>query len=222
MGATLLIAAHGTVSTAGSATTRALAAAVGAERPGLRVELCFLDVAAPTLAAALDSIEGPVVVVPLLLSAGYHVTTDIPAVVASRPGVLVAQHLGPDPLIIEAVAERLDDARGSLPIGSTALAVVGSSRSSAHDEAQAAGWLLSHRLGREVTILPVGTDTRTALEALIPPVEVGVYLLAEGTFLDQLRSAAGDHAVVAEPIGVHPALVRLILDRYDATEALRR
>src|SRR4051794_1202101 len=107
MDATLLIAAHGTASLAGLATTRSLVDAVAAARPGLQVELCFLDVCSPRLADALDQLDGDVIVVPLLLSAGYHVSTDIPRVVSGRDSVSVARHLGPDPLIIEAVADRL-------------------------------------------------------------------------------------------------------------------
>ena len=88
MTATLLVAAHGTRSAAGTATTRALVEAIAAQRPSVRVELCFLDVASPSLAEALDTLaDVDVVIVPLLLSAGYHVRTDIPAVIAGRDRV---------------------------------------------------------------------------------------------------------------------------------------
>lgn len=211
----LLVAAHGTEVAAGSATTAALVDAVRAARPELPVSLCFLDVAAPSLAEALDAARGPLVVLPLLLSTGYHVQTDIPAVVAERPDVRVARHLGPDPLVVDALLDRLAPSAGS----STALVGVGSSRPEARAELDEAARLLSLRIGRSVTALTLGQDVRAALELLAPPVEVATYLLAEGRFADRLRHAAAGLGRVAAPLGVHPALVRLVLARYDGAAA---
>jgi sirohydrochlorin ferrochelatase len=214
--ATLLVAAHGTRSAAGLATTRALVDAIAAERPSVAVSLCFLDVASPSLATALDELgAAPVVVVPLLLSAGYHVLTDIPAIVAGRSSVRVAAHLGPDPLIVSAVAARLAEARSAEP-GSTVLAAIASSQPAARAEVSVAAELLSGQLGRAVPVLPLSGDLTAAVDALPPPVDVAVYLLAEGGFLSSLRSAVAGRGVVAEPIGVHPALVSLVWSRYDA------
>jgi sirohydrochlorin ferrochelatase len=216
MTATLLVAAHGTRSADGLATTRALVDAIAAERPSVLVALCFLDVASPSLADALDALgSSSVVVVPLLLSAGYHVLTDIPAVVAGRSSVRVAAHLGPDPLIVSAVADRLVEA-GSSVRASTVLAAIASSQSSARDEVSTAAALLSEQLGREVSVLPLSGDMTPAIAALPDPIAVAVYLLAEGGFLSSLRTAMVGRGLVAEPIGVHPALVSLVWSRYDA------
>jgi sirohydrochlorin ferrochelatase len=213
---TLLVAAHGTRSVAGLATTQALVAAIAADRPSVAVSLCFLDVASPSLAEALDTLgDEPVVVVPLLLSAGYHVLTDIPAIVADRPSVQATDHLGPDPLIIAAVAERLAQAR-SAERASTVLAAIASSQASARDEVSRAAALLSEQLGRDVAVLPLAGDMTAAIEALPAPLDVAVYLLAEGGFLSSLRAAVDGRGVVAAPIGVHPALVSLVWSRYDA------
>jgi sirohydrochlorin ferrochelatase len=213
----LLIAAHGTTSAAGSAMTAELAAQVAAARADVTVSLCFLDVVEPLLATALDECAGePVVVLPLLLSAGYHMHTDIPAVIAGRRNVCVARHLGPDPLVVDVVAERLAAARGMIRPATTVLAGIGSSRESARAEVDVAAEALASRVGRPVSVLALFGDVRAALAALAFPVEVGVYLLADGEFLDGLRvAAAGLPVVVAEPIGVHPALVSLVLARYD-------
>jgi sirohydrochlorin ferrochelatase len=214
MPATLLLAAHGTRSPTGSATTRALADAVAATRPDVPVALCFLDVVEPSLATALDEhAAADVIVVPLLLSAGYHVTTDIPAVVADRPKVRVARHLGPDPAVVQAVADRLHEAGGT-GHGSTVLAVIDSSRASAHAETASAANVLAGLLDRSVDVLPLNSRAGDTIAALPQPVEVAVYLLAEGGFLDLVRAAGA--AVVAEPIGVHPAIVDLVWARYDA------
>lgn len=213
----LLVAAHGTRSERGTATTRALVAAVGAARPDLDVALCFLDVAAPSLADALDDLgPRPVVVVPLLLAAGYHVNTDIPRVAAGRPAVRVARHLGPDPLVVDALADRLAEAHADAG-ATTLLAAVPSSQMAARADVDAAAAALSRRLGR--TVRPLLLASGVTVRAYPPPVGIATYLLGEGAFLDQLRGAVGSRGVVAAPIGVHPALVSLVGARYDEAVA---
>lgn len=214
-GPVLVIAAHGTRSDAGMRTTRELATAVAAARPDTPVELAFLDVAKPSLADVLDRTVDPAVVVPLLLSAGYHVTTDIPSVAAAHPDVRVARHLGPDPLLVAAVAGRLTEATTSSGKGTVALAAIGSSRGSAREEVEEAGRRLAELLGCPAQVLFLDDSLAESIAALEPPLAVATYLLADGGFLDSLREAVGDRGVVAEPIGVHPGLVALVWSRYD-------
>ena len=213
----LLLVAHGTRSAAGMRTIHGLAEAVRAARPGPLVELCFLDVAAPSLADALAR-PGPTVLVPALLSTGYHVQSDIPAAVASRDDVRVARHLGPHPLLTAALADRLRTARRGAPAKSTVLIASGSSRPEAAAELAEAADLLTGELGRAVTAHTLAEDLSAVLGAYPQPVEVATYLLAEGQFVDTIRAAAGD-GVVADPLGVHPAVVELILSRYDEARA---
>ena len=211
----LLLAAHGTESGAGSRTLAAFRDALASARPTLDVSLCFLDVARPSLADALDATrDAPTVVVPLLLSTGYHVESDIPAVVDGRPAVRVTAHLGPDPLVIEAVADRLPPS----PAGTVALVGVGSSRPAAAAELRTAAALLAERLALPVTALTLAADVTDALRALPGDVAVASYLLAEGRFSDRLaeQARAAGAVAVAPPLGAHPALVRLVLSRYDA------
>ncbi|MCU1657108.1 MAG: hypothetical protein JWO57_1764 [Pseudonocardiales bacterium] len=211
----LLVVAHGTTSAVGSATTARLVAAVAAARPSVPVDLCFLDVIGPRLADALDGSCAPTVVVPLLLSTGYHVLTDMPAVVAGRPDVRLAPHLGPHPLLADVLADRLAAAREHEP-ASTVLVGAGSSRPEAAAELATAADLLAQRVGRPVTALTMADDLAAALAHLPAPVEVATYLLAEGQFVSTLRAAAAGRATVAEPIGVHPALVSLVWARFDS------
>ena len=208
----LLVAAHGTESAAGSATTAALVSDVAAAAPEVPVELCFLDVVGPSLADALAVVDTPTVVVPLLLSTGYHVQSDIPAVLARHPNVRLAGHLGPDPLIISALADRLGTSAGA----TTVLVGVGSSRPEARPELETACRLLGERLGRPVTAKTLFEDVRASLAALPGPGAVAPNLLAEGEFYPRLCAAADGVAVVAPPIGAHPDLVRLVLARYRA------
>ncbi len=204
----LLIAAHGTDSRLGAATTTRLAEAVR-DAAGCPVDLCFLDVVGPSLDEALDADDRPTVVVPLLLSTGYHVQTDIPAIAAGRPHVRVAAHLGPDPLVVSALADRL----GPAPAAATVLVGVGSSRPEARPELERAGQLLGERLRRPVVAMTLFEDVRARLAALPGPVRVATYLLAEGQFFDRLCSAADElgPGVTADrsppgagPAGAHP------------------
>jgi sirohydrochlorin ferrochelatase len=211
----LLAVAHGTASADGSSTTARLVDAIRAARPAIAVELCFLDVVAPRLSDVLD--DRPTVVVPLLLSTGYHVQTDIPAAVAGYPAVRGARHLGPDPLLADVLLDRLP---GEPAGGSVVLIGAGSTRPEAADELAEMAALLGRRVGSTIPALTLGSDVRAGLERLAAPVRVATYLLAEGQFVTSLRAAADGVARVAEPLGVHPALVRLAWQRYD--EAINR
>src|SRR6266536_2249540 len=209
MTAQLLAAAHGTRSVAGAATVRALISQVRALRPGLAVDLCYLDVQHPRLGARLDAAPGPVVVVPLLLSAGYHVVDDIPSTASSR--ARVARHLGPDPAITQVLVSRLASAGGD---DADVVALVGSpsTRSSAGRDLAAAAASLADAIGRPVHPLTVGDPLPAGLGRLA----VATYLLGEGFFFDTLRdAAAAAGAALTEPLGADPAIAALILRRYD-------
>jgi len=221
----LLLVAHGTASAAGAATTARVLEAVRAARPSVTVELAFLDVVQPRLPDALD--HRPTVVVPLLLSTGYHVQTDIPAAVAPYPATRVARHLGPHDRLVTVLLDRL----GPVPAGTrVALVGAGSRRVEARAELDETGRRLAALLGRDVTVLTMSDDLPARLRALAAepadeppadptPLAVATYLLAEGQFVDTLHAAAEGLGRVAPPLGVHRDLVALVWDRYD--EALR-
>jgi sirohydrochlorin ferrochelatase len=213
--ADLLVVAHGTKSAAGSATTARLVAAIAAARPAVAVRLCFLDVARPTLADALATAGAPMVVVPLLLSTGYHVMVDIPAAVAAYPDVRVARHLGPHPLLVDVLVDRLAAAHTGDAAETTILVCAGSTRPEGAAELVATADLLAARVGHRVEVLTMGEDLPGALAGRLGRLDIAPYLLAEGQFLDTLRSAADGRATLAEPLGVHPALVALVWARYD-------
>jgi sirohydrochlorin ferrochelatase len=205
----LLVVAHGTASAEGRATTESLVAAIAAVRPDVLVEHCYLDVAEPTLTDLLD--DTPTVAVPLLLSTGYHVRTDIPAAVAGYPRTVVARHLGPDDRLVDVLADRL----GPLEAGTTVvLAGAGSSRSEARAELDETAARLARRLDTPVDVLTMADDLPAELGARPRPLAVATYLLATGQFVRTLDAAAQD-AVVAAPLGVHPRLVELVWRRYD-------
>jgi sirohydrochlorin ferrochelatase len=215
----LLAAAHGTRSAVGAATVRALISQVRGLRPELEVDLCYLDVQRPRLGDQLDASPGPVIVVPLLLSAGYHVTDDIPSTAADR--ARVARHLGPDPAITQVLASRLAAAGGDI---ADVVALVGSpsTRASAGRDLRAAAADLAAAIGRPVYPLTVGDSLTTLAGTSLPHrLAVATYLLSEGHFFDVLRTdAAVAGAVVSDPLGAHPAIADLILRRYDEARAM--
>jgi sirohydrochlorin ferrochelatase len=234
---TLLAVAHGTREADGVATTEALAARVRALRPDLRVERCYLDLVSPSLPEALARLRGEVVLVPLLLGAGFHVRVDIPAALADAPHLRarVARALGPDPLLVEALTDRLDEAgwRAHTPPSALVLAAAGSTDPAANADTVAMARLLRDRLGhaRELvpTVVPAylcaaGPTPAQAVAALRAEgherVAVAEYLLGPGFFAR--RAARSGACLTSAPLGVHDALARLVTLRYDETVADRR
>jgi sirohydrochlorin ferrochelatase len=206
----LLVVAHGTASPEGSATTSAVVDRIRAARPGVRVDLCFLDVAVPRLPDALD--DSPTVLVPLLLSTGYHVQSDIPATIAPFSNVRVARHLGPHGLLIDALVDRLQPSEGE----TTVLVGAASSRPEAAVELAETGRALAERLDQDVPVLTITGALRPELAAIPGPLQVATYLLAEGQFLQTLHAAVDGLGRVAPPLGGHPSIVDLVWLRYDA------
>lgn len=214
--------AHGTASRPGRAAIRSVLAEVSARRPGLDVREAFVDVQAPAVADVMaDLAPCPAVVVPLLLSTGFHVVHDIGAA-TRRPRAWAAAPLGPHPLLVQILLDRLT-AVDLGPDDAVVLAAAGSSDPAAAVAVQEVATALAARLGRAV---PVGfgagagpgvSQAVAAARASAERVVVAAYLLAEGHFLDRLRGTGAD--VVTGPLAPDPRLAELVLDRYD--ESLR-
>lgn len=220
---TLICAAHGTRSAPGLATIDRLVSGVRAARPALDVRASFVDVAPPFLADVLAEVRGPVVIVPVLLSGGYHVRVDIPSVIGDRPDTVQTPALGPDRAVSLALADRLSAARGRSrpPADRIVLVATGSTDPLARADVAAAAADLADLVGRPVEAAVLGGAGAALAEVLgrFAPgsVEVASYLLAEGFFADKLRlDALGlGVEVISPPIGGHPAIADLILRRYD-------
>lgn len=224
-GPALLAISHGTASPAGQAAVAALVAAVAERLPEVTVRLGHVDVQQPDVAASLDALTGgeAVVIVPLLLSAGYHVRVDLKQQTAGRDGVSIAPALGPDPRLIDALVDRLEpiapDADDAL-----VLAVAGSSDDRANDDCRAIGAMLGERLGRSVDVgflaaaePRLGAAVAQARARASGRVVVANYLLAPGYFHD-LAVRLADGSPVARPLldDDEPAasLVDIVVDRY--------
>ena len=214
---TLIAVAHGTRHPAGIAEVTKLIDLVRIRRPDLRVQLCWLERATPSLAEMLTTVDGPVVVVPALLSTGYHVKVDITATVAGRPDTAVAAQLGPDVRITQVVSERLGQATALtdlLPAKRPVMLIgAGSSDPQALTELAEVGRQLERIISLDVLVGQL-TDA-TSLSQSPQGTLVANYLLAPGYFNDLLHRRAGPGLVVADPIGADPLVADVILDRYE-------
>ncbi|QDG89319.1 sirohydrochlorin chelatase [Pseudarthrobacter sp. NIBRBAC000502770] len=236
----MIACAHGTSNTQGAAEVNALRAAIAELRPGLDVREAYVDVQQPDLVDVVAGLpEGKAaVVVPLLLSVGYHVKVDIARAVKSRPGSAAAAPLGPDPRLAALLDQRLREA-GTTDNDVVVLAAAGSSNpNAAVSVEELLGQLRQLRSNRMVAAYgasaqPSVPDAVAMLREELAggagagdsagAVDVGgrvviaSYLLAPGFFHDQLAKAGAD--VVTEPLLPSATLAEIALDRYDAAVA---
>ncbi len=192
------------------------------------VHVAFVDVLGPTPSEVLSSgavAHQPTTVVPAFLSRGYHVRTDLPAHVAAsgHPRVTVTPALGPSHQIARLVGEQLLKA-GWRPGDSVILAAAGTSDPVARTDLHTTATLVSALTGSRVELAFAATGNPTVAEAVANarrrsgrPVAVASYLLADGIFAHQLRNSGAD--VVADPLGTHPRLARLIANRFHRARA---
>ncbi|GAA4719323.1 Sirohydrochlorin ferrochelatase [Promicromonospora umidemergens] len=228
MSAVLVGTSHGTDDPAGQAAVRALLDGVRVARPELDVREAFVDVQQPEVGEVLAGAvrdAGNAVVVPLLLSTGYHVRHDIAQAVAEvnaagRPGdgaagpggAVAAEPLGPHPLLVDILADRYAAAVAAHgPFRSddvVVLAAAGSSVAAAATAVEEVTSALAQRLGRVVTpsygagaeprVPAAVAAARAAAGTSAARVIVVSYLLAPGYFLDRVLEAGAD--VVTDPV----------------------
>jgi sirohydrochlorin ferrochelatase len=216
---------HGTRLPAGRRTMALFRLAIAKSRPGIEVRAAHVDVHKPALDDVVRRFAAqgrPSVVVPLLLSTGFHVRVDIARAVESAGGLAVAASaLGPDPVLVRVLQQRLAEA-GAGPDDPVVLAAAGSSdpRAGADvDEMVAA--LAAARGGAPVTAGFLASARPTVIEAVTQarladpgrPIAIATYLLAPGHFSGRLDAAGADR--VAAPLAPHPELAALALTRFD-------
>jgi len=224
----LVACAHGTRTADGRSTYLALADAVRAAS-GVRVEPAFVDIQDPDVGDLVDRLHAAgerVVVVPLLLSYGFHVGVDIAKAVAGRTAAVAARHLGPSDLLTDVLIERL--AALDVDPEVVVLAAAGSSDPAAIDDTTAAADLLSARTGIDV-VVGYGASARPSVAEAVDrarlqsagPVVVASYLLAPGYFHGRLADVGADAvtAPLCSPSDIPAAIVELVLARYTAALA---
>jgi sirohydrochlorin ferrochelatase len=220
----LVAAAHGTSSPAGRTAIGGLVAAVAARRPDLTVRAAFVDVQPPEPAAVLASLDdgrrGRLV--PLLLSAGYHVYVDLTEAAARLPGTTVAPALGPDDRLAELLRRRLV-ASGLRDDDVVILGAAGSSQPSAVEDCRVVATALGRLVDRPVTAAFLSAAEPRLADAVAAErlpgrrVVVATYLLAPGFFADLAAKSGAD--LVSPPLLLpdEPApveLVDIVVERY--------
>ncbi|MEO5919913.1 MAG: CbiX/SirB N-terminal domain-containing protein [Pseudolysinimonas sp.] len=217
---------HGTSSPVGQRLVSELMDAVAAELPEGASRLGFVDVQQPDIRATFDSVDtaAPIVVVPLLLSAGYHVHVDLRRAVDEQPdrATALTGALGPDERLTAVLVRRLDEA-GLRPEDALVLSVAGSSDRRAIADCEVVAGQLAAATGHEVTLgylsaaEPRLEDAVRTARSTGRRVVVSSYLLAPGYFHD-LAVAGGGDVTSAPLLAAHDEppreLVDVVLDRY--------
>ena len=240
---------HGTSSPDGRSAVAGLMEAVAAALPEVTTVSGYVDVQQPDVANTLavldeavrgDAVRGDAVrghasrdsqataiIVPLLLSAGYHVHVDLQEAARDWTGsATLARTLGPDPRLAELQHERL------IEVGLTAddvviLAAAGSSDAGAVSECRTAADLVAARVGRAVTIGFLSAASPTLAEAIATArsehpsarIVVSSYLLAPGYFQSIVENAGADVATGPLLAAGRPTphqLVEIVVHRYRA------
>ena len=204
----VLAASHGTSSPSGQVAVRRLVERVAAslDAPVLG---CHVDVEQPDVPAALTSaaaVADRTTIVPLLLSAGYHVFVDLADSAAAAPlPTIVAPALGPDPRLVDVLARRLAEA-GMSDGDAVVLAAAGSTDARAVADCRTTGLLLEARIHRPVTVGFISAASPSLPQAVEQArdahpgarVLVATYLLAPGYFATLAEQAGAD--IVAAPL----------------------
>jgi sirohydrochlorin ferrochelatase len=226
-GPVLIGCSHGTRLPAGRRAMALLRLAIAQARPGLEVRAAHVDVHKPALDDVVHRFAADgrsIVVVPLLLSTGYHVRVDIAraveAVQASGGLASAAGALGPDPVLVRILQQRLAES-GAGPADPVVLAAAGSSDPQAAADVAQVVVALAQLRGAPVSVgylaaqHPTVTDAVTTTRREHPgrAVAIATYLLAPGHFSGQLDAAGADR--VAAPLAPHPDLAALALTRFD-------
>lgn len=213
----LITVAHGTRHAPGNEVARRLTVAAAA-RLRMPAIVSYVELCTPTLAEVMTDNDEPAIVVPLLLSSGYHLRHDLPAAVrASAAPVEIAPALGPDPLLAAAQCARLR-AGGATPGSRVVMVAAGSRDPAAAPDLAAARDLLERAWGGEVALATLSGPGARLGDVLRSGDAVSPYLLAGGHFAERAarEARAAGAGVVADVLGPHPRVVELVVRRVRA------
>lgn len=228
---TLVPCSHGTRYPAGRAVIARIREALARAVPDAVVQEAYVDVEAPAVAevvaeaAGEAAAPGPVVVVPLLLSTGFHTGVDIAAAVRPHAQAVAADPLGPHEALVPALRDRLSELgsgdAGHRPGDHVVLAAAGSSDPAAARAVEQMRDLLAARLPCPVSIGYGAGCAPTIPEAVGAARTAGAqrviaasYVLAPGHFAGLIETAGAD--LVSAPLGDHPAVIRVAVERFEA------
>lgn len=218
----LVATSHGTDSVASQIAISALVDAVRESAPHLDVREAFVDVQMPKVDTVVDLVDGLAVIVPLLLTPGFHQKVDIRDA-ADRPWVAAAAVLGADDRLTSVMMRRLREA-GATRSDVVVLGSAGSTDPLARSSVDEAAHRLSGAWGAPIEVGYVG-GTGIPLTEVVDRVRrpgcrivVVSYLMGPGFFHGRLGRAGAD--VVTRPLldgrTVDQEMVSLVLDRFAA------
>ena len=214
----LVTVAHGTRRASGNEVARAVTAAAGA-RLGMEAVGSYVELSAPLFEDVVADSAEPTIVVPLLLSTGFHVRQDLPRMAARSGGpLLMGRRLGPHRLLAELQLERLREAGATPGAGRLVMVAAGSSDELATRDLDRAAELLAGCWGGAVAVATLSALGRRPAEVVRPGDLVSPYLLSPGYFADRAReqSLAAGAAAVADVLGPHELVVDLLVRRAGA------
>lgn len=232
----LIALAHGSRDPRSKATIEALVAETRRMRPDLRIEVAYLDHAKPAFATCVNKLVRArfeeIVVVPLLLSEAHHAKVDVPAVVEEAASqheglrIRATRVLGLENAFMEVLDQRLREALRAARVrelDALVLAAAGSSDPLANQAVSrlARVWGSHHRLPvmaafASATPPATGEAVRAFRAEGRRHVAVASLFLAPGVLPDRAAELAFEAGAVAvaEPLGAHPEVARVILARY--------
>lgn len=208
----VIAVAHGTDSKDGRATIdsirRSLAQQLEADFAGeFEVHEAYVDVQEPSLDAVVAEFasEDEVIMVPLLLSTGYHTQVDMKKAADASPvrDVRIARALGPSAELAKLQRTRLEEA-GWDGYGQIVMAAAGSSRPDGREAVELQSEIFSTLVSQYVphgfvaSIDPKIADVSREYSANF----VSTYLMGRGFFQGLLHKldGAGESLIVAEPL----------------------
>ncbi len=220
--APLLTVAHGTRTPEGNLVARALTEAAAQRLEG-DATCSFVELSEPLFSdVVLDAPAGSVVV-PLLLSTGFHLRQDLPQMVGAAPGpVRLGRSLGPHRDLAAAQVDRLLEA-GAEPGEPLVMVAAGSSDPLATRDLERAAELLGRAWGAPVRLGTLSGLGERLADVVRPGDVVSPYLLATGFFARRLRTESLERGarVVADVIGPHERVVDLVVARTRTLRAIR-
>ena len=200
-----------------------------------RVHAAYVDVESPSVDDAAASLpnDEPCVIVPILLSTGFHTQVDLrrAARASGIERIVIAESLGPDSRLARLARTRLEEVGWTPENGSVVVqGAAGSSRADGRADMERAAELLSEALGTQVQHGFIASIDPKFHEVVAEhqPKFAATYLLAEGFFSGKMRRDAASTGLpvkVAAPLvnaqdsAAAAVVAECFIDRMDAAIA---
>ena len=206
----VILLSHGSPDPRSSAGARALAGRVS-RASGLQTRSAFLDHNEPNLAHAVTG--GDTIVVPLFLSAGFHLTHDVPRAVA-QARALSTGHLAIAPATTVA-PDFVDLIDTAVPSGPVLIATAPTRDNDAMPRELASELRARRNQAARHTLIPTLEQSLADLESeALARAAIALLVLFDGVLADSARTCAGDRFISA-PAAELPAFTDIVLRRID-------